>query len=118
MTKKIYTGAMGLFKFIAAILLAFKEPKAAATAVAMGATVAGGGVYVLYKVDAKHNRVMKEISANRVRVTSVLISQKEIMTKLDSIKDGINDTKEQVKDVSDKVWQIGRDVYILKKNGN
>ena len=115
MGKAIYTKAMGFGHFLVAVLSVFKEPRAAAASVGMATAVAGGGTLIAGQVDAKHNEAMIEIQKNKTAVTEMVIAQKEILVKLDGIKDGVTETKDQVKDLSNKVWQIGRDVYILKQ---
>ncbi len=97
---------MGALKFIFAIFAVMKDPKAAAASLAMAGTVAGGGMYMVDRVDAKHDVAMREISKNKQSVNTMITTQQVILTKLEAIKDGIDDTKVQVKDLDKKVWQV------------
>jgi hypothetical protein len=116
---------MALIKFIVAIFSVFKEPKAAASALAMSTAVAGGGYALIdqvnavtAKVDEKHDTAMTEIAKNREDMSSIMVAQQTMIVQLQSIKEGVNDTKANVEKTRDRVWQIGRDVYILKSKTN
>ena len=116
--KKPYNKGMTLFKFIAAILSIFKEPKAAGATLAMSSVLAGGGYALTTQVNAKHQQALVKIAENRTQVTKLLVMQEKMLVKLDVIKEGIDETKGQVEKTRDRVWQIGRDIYTLKSKSN
>lgn len=115
---------MGKLKIILAIISAFKGPKAAGGAIA--STTAVGLYYLIMgQVDARQDMQMTHIQTNERKVEVIMSQQSETLATLraisqsiDDMKENVRETKSQVKDTRDKVWQIGRDVYTLKNNSN
>ena len=109
---------MGFFKFVLAAFNGLKEPKTVGAAMTMLVTGGTGGYYLLEKVEAKHKAALTQISENRKKTTALLVVQEKVLAKLDAIKESVDDTKGQVEKTRDRIWQIGRDVYILKTKTN
>ena len=83
-------------KLIGAFFMAFKNPKAAGAATLMGTALAGGGYALMDQVNSKHQEAIVRIDRNQEQVQQLLRTTDKILVKLDSIKEGIDDTKVQV----------------------
>ncbi len=82
-----------------------EKKKYPAAVLGIGGTLAGGSYVLTDYVEAKHKEAMVQIQENRKHVTTILVSQTKILENLQAIKDGVHETKEQVKSLDSKVWQ-------------
>jgi len=103
-------GFLNILPVIIEILKSFKDSK-----MILMITIIFGCVYFGYnEVNAKHKTVVKEIKENKKKITVMQIQNSAILQALKNIHEGVKDVKESVKTTEQRVWQIGRDVYILK----
>jgi len=101
------------FKIFGILFSALKSSKVRDLAGLISLVIAGG-VLIMQQVEAKHQDSLLKISENRERVISLLVVQEKVLAKLDAIKESVDETKGQVDRTRDRVWQIGRDIYILR----
>lgn len=83
----------------------------------------GFAQWTINYVDAKHEEVKKEmkeseknLKQSNEKIQGMIVVQAEMVKTLKSVSDSVTEVKESVQKTEERVWQIGRDVYIIKKN--
>ena len=102
----------GFFQFIQMLYEQFgKDTK---LVVAMLIIVGGGTQYVLAEVQKKHDEALSKIAVNAQANYEISKSQGKILFMLETLNDSVKDMRDSVHQTEQKVWQIGRDVYMIK----
>lgn len=98
-------------------LLLKLSPEFRSIAIALAA-IAGGTYYMTDYVNAKHEEVTQKIKENDAQMQAIAKNQVEVLSTLKLVSESMKDVKDSFKGMDDRIWQIGRDVYMIKnKNG-
>ena len=115
MFSKIYNLYMWIIEILKLVLKLSPEMRSMGF---MALVLSGGAYYTSDYVNAKHIEVTEKIKKSEDQIQQVISAQSVLLIEMKSVSESMKDVKDSVKGMEDKVWQIGRDVYMIKnKNG-
>lgn len=103
----IYTRLMGILNILKVLVALTKDSKTmtASVILLLGIAAQAG----MTEVNRKHDLAMAEIERTKAQIAQLSVQQAAMLSTLESIKHSVANTEE-------RVWQIARDVTMMRRN--
>jgi len=111
MFRKLYNIPMWIIPGIKLLLELTKDSRIVVMVVAIG----GFGYYAMAEVDKKHAQALSRIQAQEVKINSIQEESGKILISLAKISKSIMYVEHSVKTTEKRVWDITKDMYLIKQ---